>query len=116
MGPLVRGAIVVLGVITMLSGLAAIVVAPEAGVAGLWAVATGAFLVVVPLIERNRYRSETAEKANQSPGPGGGEARDDAIEPRFRPTAEVFVDPTSGHRMRVLVDPQTGERRYVAEG
>jgi hypothetical protein len=28
----------------------------------------------------------------------------------------VFIDPTSGHRMRVLVDPTSGERRYVAEG
>jgi hypothetical protein len=31
-------------------------------------------------------------------------------------TSEVFIDPTSGHRMRVLVDPSSGERRYVAEG
>ena len=50
------------------------------------------------------------------PGPGGGETPGGPLEPRFRPTAEVFVDPTTGHRMRVLVDPRTGERRYVAEG
>jgi hypothetical protein len=31
-------------------------------------------------------------------------------------TSEVFIDPTSGHRMRVVVDPASGERRYVAEG
>jgi hypothetical protein len=116
MGPLIRGAIVALGVVTMLAGLVSIIAVPEVGVAGLGTVAMGAFLVVIPLIERQRYRSETAEKARETPGPGGGETRDDAIEPRFRPTAEVFVDPTSGHRMRVLVDPQTGERRYVAEG
>jgi hypothetical protein len=116
MGPLIRGAIIVLGVVTMLAGLASIVAVPEVGVAGLWTVAIGAFLVIVPLIERQRYRSEAAEKRNESPGPGGGEVRDSAIEPRFRPTAEVFVDPTTGHQMRVLVDPHTGERRYVAEG
>ena len=116
MGPLIRGTIVVLGVLTMLTGLASIVAVPEVGVAGLWTVAIGAFLVVVPLIERQRYRSEAAEKARETPGPGGGETPGDAIEPRFRPTAEVFVDPTTGHRMRVLVDPRTGERRYVAEG
>jgi hypothetical protein len=116
MGPLIRGAIIVFGVLTMLAGLASIVAVPEVGVAGLWTVAVGAFLVVVPLIERQRYRSEAAEKARDTPGPGGGEAPGGAIEPRFRPTAEVFVDPTSGHRMRVLVDPHTGERRYVAEG
>jgi hypothetical protein len=37
------------------------------------------------------------------------------VEPRFRPTPEVFVDPTTATRMRVLVDPRTGERRYVAD-
>jgi len=113
---LVRGLIVVLGIVTMLAGLAAIVVEPAIGVAGLWPVAIGAFLVVIPLIERQRYRSQAAEKANQAPGPGGGEGPDGPVDPRFRPTAEVFVDPTSGRRMRVLVDPGTGERRYVAEG
>jgi hypothetical protein len=116
MGPLIRGAIVVLGMLTMVAGLASIILVPGVGVAGLWTVAMGAFLVIVPLIERQRYRSEAAEKANETPGPGGGEGRDGPIEPRFRPTAEVFVDPTTGHRMRVLVDPSTGERRYVAEG
>lgn len=30
-------------------------------------------------------------------------------------TDEVFVDPTSGRRMRVWVDPRDGERHYVAE-
>jgi hypothetical protein len=116
MGTVVRGAIVIAGVLVMLGGLAIIVYAPEAGPSGLWAVAMGAFLVVIPLLERQRYRSEAAEKAREAAGPGGGEASGNALEARFRPTAEVFVDPTSGHRMRVLVDPSTGERRYVAEG
>jgi hypothetical protein len=30
-------------------------------------------------------------------------------------TEEVFVDPTSGRRMRVWVDPSGGERRYVED-
>jgi len=30
-------------------------------------------------------------------------------------TDEVFVDPTSGRRMRVWVDPGDGQRHYVAE-
>ena len=63
----------------------------------------------------SRYRSDTAERSNAAPGPGGGEPPG-RVEPRFRPTSEVFIDPTSDHRMRVLVDPATGERRYVAEG
>ena len=45
MGPLIRGAIVVFGVLTMLAGLASIVAVPNVGVAGLWTVAVGAFLV-----------------------------------------------------------------------
>ncbi|MBF8290725.1 MAG: hypothetical protein HW391_1693 [Chloroflexi bacterium] len=116
MAKLVRGAVVVVGILIMLAGLATIVTAPEAGPTGLWNVAIGSLLVILPLVERHRYRSEAAEKSRQATGPGGGETADGAIETRFRPTAEAFVDPTTGHRMRVLVDPGTGERRYVAEG
>ena len=116
MGVVVRAIIIGFGVLTMLGGFAAIVVAPEVGLAGLWTVGLGAFLVIVPLIERQRYRSQAAEKWGETPGPGGGEVPGGQLEPRFRPTGEVFVDPTTGHRMRVLVDPRTGERRYVAEG
>jgi hypothetical protein len=112
----VRGAIVVVGMLMMLGGLSVIVGLPNDAPGGLWLIGMGSFLVVVPLLERQRYRSEAAEKARETPGPGGGETRDGDLEARFRPTAEVFVDPTTGHRMRVLVDPRTGERRYVAEG
>ena len=62
-----------------------------------------------------RYRSLRAEQTLESPGPGGGETVDSAMEPRFRPTDEVFMDPTSGRRMRVWLDPVRGERRYRAE-
>lgn len=112
----VRGTIVVIGILMMLGGLATIVGLPNDAPGGLWLIVMGAFLVVVPLLERQRYRSEAAEKARELPGPGGGESADGPLEPRFRPTAEVFIDPTTGHRMRVLVDPRSGERRYVAEG
>ena len=33
----------------------------------------------------------------------------------FRPTDELFMDPTSGQRLRVYLNPATGERRYFAE-
>ena len=49
-------------------------------------------------------------------GPGGGEPAGAQIESRFRPTAEMFIDPTTGQQMRVLIDPANGERRYIAEG
>jgi hypothetical protein len=111
----VRGAIVVIGLVLMLVGLAETVLLRGGGTLGLWWVAIGSFLVVLVALERRRYRSAAAERANEPPGPGGGETADAAADPRFRPTAEAFIDPTSGHRMRVLVDPVTGERRYIAE-
>jgi hypothetical protein len=100
------------GVLVALAGLAA--TAAGAGIPGLWATVVGATLVVAVVIERQRYRSEEADRAFEPIGPGGGEPTG-SIEPRFRPTDEIFVDPTTGVRMRVHVDPRTGERRYVAE-
>jgi len=116
MSAIVRGLIVVAGLLAMLGGLALIMGLPGGGTwVGLQLVAFGAFLVVVVAIERNRYRSDAAERSNDAPGPGGGEPAG-SVDPRFRATNEIFIDPTSGHRMRVVVDPSSGERRYVAEG
>jgi hypothetical protein len=75
----------------------------------------GALLLVVVAVERLRYRSEAAERSGATPGPGGGEPAGEPLEPRFRPTSEVFIDPATGRRMRVLIDPASGERRYVVE-
>ena len=116
MGLVVRAVLVGFGLFLMVVGLFAIVMFADARVPGLEAVAFGGFLVVVVAAERQRYRSEAAERSHALPGPGGGERTGEILEPRFRTTAEAFVDPTTGHRMRVLVDPATGERRYVAEG
>jgi len=113
MRTLVRAGIVVLGLVQLVGGLALVV---SGHAEGLWAMAVGGFFVIVPLIERGRYRSEATERAGSRAGPGGGETADAPVEPRFRMTPEVFVDPSTGQRMRVLVDPRTGERRYVAEG
>jgi hypothetical protein len=111
---IVRGLLFVVGGLLVLSGLATLTLGPAMSFAGLQLVAMGGFLLIVAVLERNRYRSEAAERTNDSIGPGGGETPG-LVESRFRPTPEVFVDPTTGTRMRVLVDPQTGERRYVAE-
>ena len=100
-----------IGVLLLAAGLAATV--GGAGLSGLWATIIGAGLVVAVAIERNRYRSEAADRAFEPSGPGGGEPAG-PVEPRFRPTDELFVDPTTGVQMRVHVDPRTGERRYVA--
>jgi len=116
MGRFVRVGLAAIGILLMVIGLGVIVSGIDGlGVIGLQVFAFGAFLVVVVAIERSRYRSDAAERSNAAPGPGGGEPQDGPLDPRFRVTSEVFIDPTSGHRMRVLVDPSTGERRYVAE-
>ena len=75
----------------------------------------GGALIVGALLERIRYRAEALDRASPPIGPGGGEPLDTTLEPRFSSTDEVFVDPTSGHRMRVFMDRRTGERRYRAE-
>ena len=116
MGTFIRGALVVVGIALMLAGLLVIMAVPAIGtIPGLELVAVGGFLVLVVIFERQRYRSDSAEQANMAPGPGGGEPLGGPLEPRFRPTGEVFIDPTTGHRMRVVVDPANGERRYIAE-
>jgi hypothetical protein len=108
----VRVAVGLLGVALMIGGLAG--VATGAWADGLWSIVAGAVVVVAVVLERSRYRSEAAERSDASPGPGGGEPS--VPQAPFRPTNEVFVDPTSGHRLRVYLNPATGERRYHAEG
>jgi hypothetical protein len=105
----------VVAILMVLGGLGLIAIGSEAAMSGLWLTVTGAVFLVAVAIERTRYRSEAAEGGSEPVGPGGGEP-DGQLEPRFQRTGESFVDPTSGHRMRVFVDSRTGERRYVAEG
>ena len=111
---LVVGAIGVLMALVGLGMVAAGTGIPGIAGSGLWLTVVGAVLVVAVVLERQRYRSEAADKTFDPIGPGGGEPIG-PIEARFRPTDELFVDPTTGARMRVHLDPRTGERRYVAE-
>jgi len=83
--------------------------------AGLYPLFIGLIFIVAAILERVRYRSSEAETTAERPGPGGGEPAGSALDVRFRPTEERFVDPTTGVRMRVWVDPVAGERRYVPE-
>lgn len=112
----VRVVIGLIGAAMLVGGLALFFIGgPVAGLGGgLWLIIGGAVLIVAVLIEVNRYRSQSAEREHMPPGPGGGETG--PLEARFARTEEVFVDPTSGRRMRVYLDQRTGERRYVAEG
>ena len=111
----VRVIIGIFGALLLLGGLGLAFSGVPGGVFGaLFLIVSGAVLIIAAVIEVSRYRSEHAERARQEPGPGGGEGG--PLEPRFRPTDEVFIDPTSQRRMRVYTDARTGERRYVAEG
>jgi hypothetical protein len=75
-------------------------VAAGTPIAAVWLVASAAVLIVAALAERERY--ETVFPGDRPAGP----AED------FRPTDEVFDDPTTGLRTRVWYDPQTGRRVY----
>jgi hypothetical protein len=112
-----RVLILVSGAVLAVGGLLLIAL-PDLGgtVAGIYMVLAGGALIVGALLERMRYRSDALDRTSHPVGPGGGEPLDATMEPRFTSTDEVFVDPTSGHRMRVFLDSSTGERRYRAEG
>ena len=112
-GSVVRGILVAVGIVLIVVGLVSLVLSFY-GLA-LYALVAGAVLLVAAFAERRRYRSAMAERTHAPAGPGGGEVPGSQAEMRFRATSEVFIDPTTGHRMRVLVDPASGERRYVAE-
>ncbi len=113
---LARGLIGGFGLLLILAGIATAAVGGPGGslMGALTLFIPGAVLVAAVLLERTRYRSLNAERTGDGHGPGGGETR--AVEPRFQPSEERFLDPTTGVAMRVWIDPATGERRYVPEG
>jgi hypothetical protein len=102
------------GVIATLMLFGGLIAAPFTGITGIWSTIVGAGILIALVVERNRYRSEAADRSFDRVGPGGGEPSN-SLEPRFRPTPETFIDPTTSQRMRVFVDSRSGERRYVAE-
>ena len=107
----VRVAIGVFGALMLVGGLAATM----AGyIQSLWPAFLGGVAIMAVTLERARYRSEAAERSSGDPGPGGGEPSVPTAP--FQATDELFVDPTSGQRLRVYLNPATGERRYHAEG
>jgi hypothetical protein len=111
MAPVVRALVAAVAALMLLGGLGLVVGGEAPG--GLWLIAVGAVGLVAVGFERSRYRSVAAERTAAEPGPGGGEPG--VPEAPFRVTDEVFVDPSTGRRMRVWVNPETGERRYHAE-
>jgi hypothetical protein len=115
---MLRAFVLVASLLLFLGGVVAILGSngePTAVSAGWWSAIVFGAIALLLVLERQRYRSNAAERAGLAPGPGGGEEPDRPLEARFRPTDERFVDPTSGRRMRVWVDPASGERRYRTE-
>jgi hypothetical protein len=110
----IRALVFAFGLLVFMGGILAIASRTPVAASGFWALAIGGLVMVGAVWQKSRYRSEAAERDNLDPGPGGGEAG--FLEPRFAPTNEQFVDPTTQRLMRVWVDPRTGERRYRAEG
>jgi hypothetical protein len=100
-----------LGALMIVGGIAGFAVGAWPG--GVWAMTIGVVAIAAVVLERSRYRSEAAEGSPRAPGPGGGEPSRPTAP--FSRTDEVFIDPTSGHRLRVYLDSATGERRYHAE-
>ena len=109
-----RVVVAIVATLMLVGGLGLIAIGGSTAISGLWPVIAGAVILVALAIERNRYRSEEAERSFESVGPGGGEPPG-SLESRFRRSEETFVDPTTGLTMRVFVDRMSGERRYVAE-
>ena len=110
-----RALVILFGIVIAAMGLLLFATGPGFPIAGLVTFGAGVILVIGALIERLRYRSASAERSAEAPGPGGGEPLDRPMDGRFVRTDERFVDPTTHASMRVWLDPTTGERRYRAE-
>jgi hypothetical protein len=108
--------VLLFGATMVLFGLAIMAAAGRGTVVtGLWITGIGIALIIGALIERIRYRSDATDRRGDPAGAAGGEPPGTNLEPRFVRSDEVFVDPTSGQRMRVWLDPTSGERRYLAD-
>ena len=98
------GLALAIGLVVLLTG------SVDTVIPALWLLVLGAVGIVGITFERMRYRSESAERSGAAPGPAGVDPG--PPDPRFRPTDERFVDPTTRQQLRVWVDPASGERRY----
>ena len=108
-----RVLLAVCGGLAFIAGLIVVSAGGPAAPDGIWPLVLGGALLIAVVLERQRYRSEAAERLEVRPGPGGGEP--EALPARFQRTEERFVDPTTNLVMRVFLDPRTGERRYRTE-
>lgn len=99
-----------ISVLLLLAGLFAVVGGGATMISGFWLLIMGAVGLLAVTFERMRYRSEAAERSGESAGGAGVDTG--PPDPRFQPTEERFIDPTTRQRLRVWIDPVSGERRY----
>ena len=97
-------------VLLLVVGLLIVMLGGFSGISGFWLMLLGAAGLIGVAFERMRYRSEAAERSGEAAGEAGVDTG--PADPRFQPTAERFVDPTTRRQLRVWVDPSSGERRY----
>ena len=110
---IVRTVIAICAAAAFVGGVVLLIVGGTAAPYGFWPLVAGGVGLIAVVLERQRYRSDAADRGHEPAGPGGGEPA--PLPASFRPTEERFVDPTSGRVMRVFVDDRSGERRYRAE-
>jgi hypothetical protein len=112
-----RVIVVFFSICFIVGGLALAVALPGQGgiVSGLVLVVMGVGGVVAIVFERMRYHSEADDRPSDDPSRAGGSPPGSRLPPSFRPTEEIFVDPSSGVTMRVWYDASSGERRYLAD-
>src|SRR5438552_10524788 len=102
----IRILLAVCGGLAFMAGLLVISVGGPGAAAGIGPLVIGGAVLIAVVLERQRYRSEAAERLEVRPGPGGGEP--ERLPAQFQRTEERFVDPTTNLVMRVFVDPRAG--------
>lgn len=108
-----RVLVAVISALLLLAGLFAVAGGGATMASGFWLLVMGAVGLLAVTFERMRYRSAAAELSGE---PAGGAGADTGpLDPRFQPTDERFIDPTTRQRLRVWIDPRSGERRYRAD-
>jgi len=111
-----RVLVLLFGLSLLVGGIALIALEGGAGtITGLWVGGAGIAIIIAALLERMRYRSDATDRSGAPTGAAGGEPAGTRLDARFQSSDEVFLDPTTGRRMRVWLDPSSGERRYLAE-
>jgi membrane protein implicated in regulation of membrane protease activity len=91
-----KGVVLALGGVAAAAGAALLILPARAP--ALWLLAFGTVVIVSTAFEFWRYRPRGS-------APGA----------RWERTGERFEDPTTGERMEVLFDRDSGERRYVRQ-